>query len=121
MDLFIGDVITCQLAHCDASLCSPSFKSFFHESKHEQDIFVSLLSLVCALVFFYTKKKKIPPKKGKRESERVITFLCGNICIELERKYQIYSKSMGIRRAKIKGRGRDKIDIIVESSGEMKM
>ena len=79
---------------------------------------------LCALLYFFTpkkkKKKKIPPKKGKRESERVITFLCGNICIELERKYQIYSKSMGIRRAKIKGRGRDKIDIIVESSGEMK-
>ena len=67
VDLFIGDVITCQLAHCDASLCSPSFKSFFHESKHEQDIFVSLLSLVCALVFFYKKKEK---KMKKRERER---------------------------------------------------
>ena len=57
---FIGDVITCQLAHCDDSLVFPSFKPFFHESKHEQVIFVRthLLSLLCMRACFFKNKKE---------------------------------------------------------------
>ena len=53
-------------------------------------------------------KVKIPKKKKIWERERVITFLCDKICIEWERESQIYSKRVGIRIVKIKGRRRDK-------------
>ena len=62
------------------------------------------------------KKKKKKPKNRKRktwERERVITFLCDKICLQWEREYQIYSKRIGIKIVKIKGRWRDKRRVIL--------
>ena len=45
----------------------------------------------------------------ERERERSNNlFSCGKICIEWEKESHIYSNRMRIRRAKIKGKGRDK-------------
>ena len=52
------------------------------------------------------KKKKKPPKKRKRKTSNKF-FSVGKICIECKWEYQIYSKRMEIKRAKVKGRGRD--------------
>ena len=40
----------------------------------------------------------------ERERERVVTFFCMGKYIQNEREYEIYSKIMGIRRVKIKGK-----------------
>ena len=52
------------------------------------------------------KKKKKPPKKRKRKTSNNF-FSVGKICIECKWEYQIYSKRMEIKRAKVKGRGTD--------------
>ena len=45
----------------------------------------------------------------ERERERSNNlFSCGKICIKWEKESHIYNNRMGIRRAKIKGRERDR-------------
>ena len=51
--------------------CSPSFKPFFHEPKHEQVIFVRthLLSLLCMRACFLKKRKKKKEKLGTHSTQ----------------------------------------------------
>ena len=49
--------------------------------------------------------QKMEKKKNLRERERNNIFFCvRKLCIECERKLEIYNKNMRIRRAKNKGR-----------------
>ena len=71
------------------------------------------------------KNNKIHQKM--RERKREITFFfffffcVGKLCIEGENDLQIYSKMIGMRRAKNKSKinGQRKRDIKIDSSGDM--